>query len=233
MKQKWIAVAAFFSFFMTFSSLVSAQAEQFVETIAVTDLWYRPGGFTWAFGPSGSGSSGGGNEEAIVANELARQQRCTNIRAAWNSLKCAQKATSAPQSTYDLGIPSQYPTQTLWGSVVLAYTYDLFVNMPDTNTARASGQQAARDSLAACQGVAQCQAEVFQYFGMTTVTAPNLGSIGDVNALINALINTISGGGVGFAASEAGKVTSKYYGLFVCQGVATQAMSPLNRCGSL
>ena len=32
MKQKWIAVAAFFSFFMTFSSLVSAQAEQFTGT---------------------------------------------------------------------------------------------------------------------------------------------------------------------------------------------------------
>ena len=169
----------------------------------------------------------------MVANELARRERCTNIRAAWNSLKCVQKALSEPQNTYDLAIPSQCPSSQLWGNVMLAYAYNLFVNMPDTITARAAGQQAARDSLAACMGVVQCQAEVFQYFGMTSVTVPNLGAIGDVNALLNTLVNTISGGGVGFGGSEAGKVTSKYYGLFACQGVATQAMSPLNRCGSL
>ena len=76
MKQKWIAVAAFFSFFMTFSSLSAAQTQE-MDTITVVDYWvHQAGSFTL-----GGGGAGGGvalSEEATIQMAMERIARSHN-----------------------------------------------------------------------------------------------------------------------------------------------------------
>jgi hypothetical protein len=237
MKQKRAPLAALFSIIMAFSNLVSAQ--ELMDTFNVTDYWYRPGGISWAFGSSGGGTGGtGGNtEEAIVANELARQQRCSAVRAAYAALKCAGKSTTPPDFA-GVGIPNTangipaFSTSPIWGTYVVGYANVLFTTTTTTDDARRAAAAAIRDSLNACNGTISCQNDVLQYFGINRVTIPIIGSIGDINNAYNRFLELI-GLGTDFAQSEAGKVADKFYGLQVCQGIAAQGMNAQNRCGAL
>ena len=196
------------------------------------------------FGPSGSGSSGGGNEEAIVANELARQQRCTNIRAAYATMKCAGKATSPPDMS-TLGIPDfangipAFRSNGLWAPIVLTYATTLFNPSLTSNDGRLALSAAFRDSLTACAGAAPCQNDVLQYFGYNQVSLPIIGTLGpiDINNAYNRYLDIVIAtlGYVGVSTndrSEAAKITNKYYGLQVCQGISSQGMNAQNRCGA-
>ena len=118
MKQKWIAVAAFFSFFMTFSSLVSAQAEQFVETIDVRDIWQRPGGLTFAFA-----STVGGSET----------ETCTTNRQIRVFFKCTGKANSSPTSVDELNIPLTDRSQVIWTPSALQFAQNLYAGCGDAS----------------------------------------------------------------------------------------------------
>lgn len=235
MKQRRVAVTALFSLFSAYSSLASAQ--EVMDTFNVTDYWYRGGGISWAFPSGGGGGSGGNTEEAIAANEVARQQRCTAIRAAYAALKCAGKATTAPDMA-SIGIPNSengapaYGSSTLWGTYVLDYANILFNPLTTTDDARRAAAAATRDSLISCAGNIACQNDVLQYFGINRVTIPVIGSIGDINNAYNRFLELI-GLGTDLSSSQAGKISSKFYGLQVCQGVASQAMNAQNRCGAL
>ena len=228
MKQNRYAVMALFSIFMAFSSLTAAQ--EMIDTILVTDYWYRPGSFTWASAPSGGSSSGGTAEEAFVANEQARQQRCTKIRQALSDANCANTASNAPSTPEALNISTMfYGSSLLWEGHIMALANDVFNRT--TQDFRVAASNAARASLIACSGLAYCQQEVLVYFGMNRVAIPNLGAlVGDVSQAYNEFLRLI-GAGRDLESSDAGKLIRKYYNSQFCNAVKSQATNAQNRCG--
>lgn len=235
MKQKWIAAAALFSFFMTFSSLVHAQAEQFVDTITVVDYWVRvAGSFTLGGGGGGAGGSVASSEEATIRMAMERIARCDAMRAAYAQAGCFGKGSAAPD-LFNLGIPDTkyglavYSTRLAWQSTILEYA-NLLYSYPSTDVARAAAGVALRGSLAACGSGVTCQNEVLQYFGVNPTTVQyNLSGLVDLNAAFNGVLNAL-GFGVGFAASDAGSLVPKFYAVQFCQGILTQARNVQNRC---
>jgi hypothetical protein len=209
---------------------VYEKADVVLDTIIVIgDRWVNPSN-TDLRGFLNRSPNGYGVRE-LRASEIPRNEKnriCTNIKAIQTILKCSTAARSSPNSVNDLYIPEDYSTRTFWDSTIRDFATSLYRNPPPTLAARESAtSDVFRAAAATCNQESRCVREVYRYFGVSTVSLPDIPIIGNINDFINQYLS-LTPSGSRFENSEMGRVVDSYGKAQYCE--ALNAESSRNRC---
>jgi hypothetical protein len=205
---------------------LGAKADARLDTITVTaDRWINPQfmdirNFLRA-APGGSSTFDPRSPEG----RSERQRVCSNLKALSTALKCGSARNSPPDSFYDLNIDTvYYSTWALWQDVVTRFGQSVFANQLPANPNPYRNPldlftEAFRESVSKCNTETRCIRQVYQFFGATSISLPDLPYIGNINDYVNDYLR-VTPFANSLPNSAAGNILQQYGNSTICQKVA-------------
>jgi hypothetical protein len=207
-------------------SELGAKADEVMDRIIVTgDRWVNPSlsGIRDILRLPAVGSSTFDPRSPEGRSE--RQRVCGNLMSLSNALKCKSARNSPPESFYSLDVDtSYYTTWALWQDIVTRFAQSIFENqLPASPNAYRNPldifTEAFREAVSKCNGETRCIRQVYQFFGATSTSLPDLPYIGNINDIVNDYLrNTPFANSL--PNSAAGQIMQQYGNSTICQKLA-------------
>jgi hypothetical protein len=154
-----------------------------------------------------------------------RQRVCNNLKSLSNALKCNSARNGPPDSFYDFNIDTvYYSTWALWQDVVTRFGQSVFANqLPASPNVYRNPldlfTEAFRESVSRCNTETRCIRQVYQFFGATSISLPDLPYIGNINDYVNDYLR-VTPFANSLPNSAAGIIMQQYGNSTICQRLA-------------
>jgi hypothetical protein len=209
---------------------VYEKADEVMDRIIVTgDRWVNPS--NTGFRNFLDRSPNGYGVTEVRLSEMAREEKqriCGNIVKLISFFQCNSSAKGPPTDASSLPFDSgSYSSYIAWQDIALQFARDVYdAKYPGPNGNFDAATNAYRGSLERCNQMLLCIRDVQRFFGVSSVSLPDIPGItigpvsitGNVNDIVNASLGIMRGG---INSSDAGQVVSKFTNALVC-GLVTQ-----------